>query len=42
MPPSVLHALRAVLVALVGAVATVVINTFDNFHDNSPRDDPDF
>jgi hypothetical protein len=41
MPPSVIHVLRAVLVALVGAIATVVINSFDKFNDDSPFDDHD-
>lgn len=41
MPPYVLHILRAVLVALVGSIATVVINRFDDLHDEVPPHDAD-
>lgn len=41
MPPSVLHVLRVVLVALVGAIASVVINSFDTYNDDPRFDDHD-
>lgn len=41
MSPPLFHVLRAMLVALVGAVATVIIGRFDSLSDNDqpPYDD---
>jgi|GEM_PF-5162021 len=40
MPPPLFQVLRAILVAFVGAVATVIIRRFDKFNnEDQPYDD---
>ncbi len=34
MSPPMFQVLRAILVAVVGAVATVIVSTFDKLHDH--------
>lgn len=34
MPPALFHIGRAILVALVGALATVIVNRFDKMNDD--------
>ena len=44
MPPALFYVLRAIVVALVGAVATVIVSKLDkvNDDDHQPFDDSDF
>lgn len=42
MPLSLFHVLRAVLVALVGAVVTVIVSNFDKFYDEPRQPFDDF